>query len=470
MVSYMKIFRTVKHKRHRNHEDLLDRLIKNEKFCSILMGTGIFIKDYTNGKCIPNTIWKELGYSTRDMRMNRWFSYVHPEDLSLVRQFVNDLLSGNMDAWAGEYRVRDKAGFYHTLLHKALILERNKAGIPSLYVGYDVDISEFKQRLDQANMDRDYNKTLYFRSEAIRTAGIILASELDPENAAEQMLSQARMILDFDAAAVRAIDESESFILASEGFKNEGLPENIPPQLMRQQSIQVRTPVVYTPDTGPYRSMMIVPLYKRNILAGYLDFYSYEKDAFFEDDIAGAMLYAEQASIAFSNALRYRETEMEAASDWLTGLPTRRAFMAKISRLSLESSKDDMLAVMMIDLDFFKAVNDNYGHQVGDSFLIAVASGCREVLRSQDICCRYGGEEILVFLPGADESTALAAAERIRDRISRLHIIEAPELRITVSVGVSAGTFEQDFRELIRYADEALYMAKESGRNRCESR
>lgn len=448
----------------------MDRLVKNEKFSSLLRGTGIFVKDYTTGVCIPNTIWKEMGYSAYEMKLNRWFDFVHPDDIDMVRQFISDIISGNMDAWFGEYRIRDKQGIYHTIQHKALVLERNKAGIPSLYVGLDTDISDMKNILDQARLEVDDNRRRYIRSEEIRTAGIILVSQLDPESAAEQMLSQARMVLHFDAAAVRAFDEGESYVLASEGFSDTGLPGDIPPEILRKPDNPSRTPILFKPDTGPYRSMMMVPLFKRNVLAGYLDFYAYKNNAFFKDDIAGAMVYAEQASIAFSNALRYKETEQEAASDWLTGLPTRRAFMARAARLALESKQEVRLAVMMIDLDHFKTVNDNYGHQIGDSFLVAVAATCREALRAQDICCRYGGEEILIFIPGADITVAMAAGERIRNRIAGLSLEEAPGLKITVSVGISAGTFADNFRELIRKADEALYMAKESGRNRCETR
>ncbi|OHE59042.1 MAG: hypothetical protein A2Y36_10080 [Treponema sp. GWA1_62_8] len=144
--------------------------------------------------------------------------------------------------------------------------------------------------------------------------------------------------------------------------------------------------------------------------------------------------------------------------------------MSRAARLCADLPVESRLAVLMIDIDWFKHVNDQYGHCVGDEALVAVSSACREALRSEDLICRYGGEEIVVMLPGADERTALAAAERVRVRIVELRLPSQPDLRLTVSVGVDSGMGTDDFREIISRADEALYMAKESGRNRCELR
>lgn len=449
---------------------LLERLVSFDRIGPLLRGFGVFVKDYSTGACIPNTLWKELGHSEKDMRKDRWLNFVHPEDVLMVRCSTENLISGIADTWEGEYRIRGSDGLYRTFSHRALVLERTADGVPSLYVGWDVDISEYSRRISEEERRCDALKRRYLRSEEIRNAGVILASELDPAGAAERMLNQAMTVVPYDAAAVRSQDEGESLVLATVGFDRFGMPVGVPPLNKAASEDASRTPSLYAPASGPYRSLMTVPLFKRDQVVGSMDFYALCTDAFGAEDLAGAMIFAEQAEIVFSNALLYKETEQEAATDWLTGLFTRRAFMARAVRLSLDSPKSESLAMMMLDIDHFKLVNDNFGHPAGDAALVAVASACRDALRAQDLCCRYGGEEVLICLPGADERVALAAAERVRNRILAIRVAGHPDLRMTASVGISAGTFGEDFRDIIARSDEALYMAKESGRNRCEIR
>jgi diguanylate cyclase (GGDEF)-like protein len=160
-------------------------------------------------------------------------------------------------------------------------------------------------------------------------------------------------------------------------------------------------------------------------------------------------------------------SEQEAATDWLTGLPTRRSFHARLNRILLEVKPDETLSVLMIDIDHFKHINDNYGHIFGDAVLVGVASACKEAFRTQDISCRYGGEEFLLLLHGADQKAATMVAERIRDHVQNLTFKEHPEVSVSVSIGIYTTTYQQDIQESIACADEALYRAKESGRNRC---
>lgn len=447
--------------------ELLDRLLKNKKIGSLLKGGGLFIKDYTTGACMPNTLWKEMGYSCADMRNTSWMRFIHPQDYSTVEQFHSALMAGASDTWEGEYRIRAKDGAYHTIRHRALVLERADGAVPKLYVGWDVDVSALIKKIEEERAMGEYHRRKYLQAEELRNTGAILASELDSSSSADHILRQAKRLVPYDAAILRSVEDGETVVLASVGFDQ---PRLLPPaksHIPQGSDSPLNVPTVLNLSTGPYRSFMRVPLLRRNTIVGFLDFYSLEQDVYGIEEQSSAMIFAEQAAIAFYNALRYKASELEAATDWLTGLPTRRSFMARASRLSLECEAQLPIAALMIDIDHFKHINDNYGHPVGDSVLVALAQVCREALRSEDIFCRYGGEEILVLLPGVDEKVALIAAERLRNKIEQIRIPEHPEIRVTVSGGVSAGTIAEDFRELIARADEALYMAKESGRNRC---
>jgi diguanylate cyclase (GGDEF)-like protein len=131
------------------------------------------------------------------------------------------------------------------------------------------------------------------------------------------------------------------------------------------------------------------------------------------------------------------------------------------------------LALALVDIDHFKAVNDTYGHLVGDKALRAVADGLCSQLRVYDVAGRFGGEEFVVLLPHARESDALNVAERLRAHIAALSIPvndadeSGPCVKVTISVGVAA--LDGDSRELaemLAAADAALYYAKETGRNK----
>jgi two-component system cell cycle response regulator len=126
------------------------------------------------------------------------------------------------------------------------------------------------------------------------------------------------------------------------------------------------------------------------------------------------------------------------------------------------------MAVAMLDLDRFKQVNDTYGHPTGDVILYDTARILRESAREIDMVGRYGGEEFIAILPGTDESAALRFAERVRSRVEGYLFRDGPkEIRMTVSGGVASFPAEAEFPDqLIKRADEALYTAKNSGRNR----
>jgi len=157
-----------------------------------------------------------------------------------------------------------------------------------------------------------------------------------------------------------------------------------------------------------------------------------------------------------------------ATLDSLTMLPNRRTFMQRASNeLDRYRARRLRSAILMIDIDNFKRVNDTYGHLVGDRVLVAFAKTLRGVLRPGDVVGRYGGEEFCVLLPQTDASTAALVAERVRELVAH-EPIDVPDgaLRYTVSIGVTEITLELvDLARLIGFADEALYEAKARGRN-----
>ena len=123
---------------------------------------------------------------------------------------------------------------------------------------------------------------------------------------------------------------------------------------------------------------------------------------------------------------------------------------------------------MMLDLDHFKQINDNYGHQIGDYVLQEFAQRCKNSVREIDLIGRYGGEELVIILPETDLQTALQIAERTRNAIAEIPIkFPDQEISVTVSIGVATKDENTEYLEtLIAPADQAMYIAKHKGRNR----
>jgi diguanylate cyclase (GGDEF)-like protein len=167
-----------------------------------------------------------------------------------------------------------------------------------------------------------------------------------------------------------------------------------------------------------------------------------------------------------------REAILEtlAATDALTRLPNRRAFIAHLEQYAqdLVRGTQQSGAVLMIDLDFFKRINDSYGHGVGDKVLQQTASVIRHTLRADDVAGRLGGEEFAVLLPGAPADHACEVAERLRAAIADVRVeVNEGLVHVTASIGVHAiadATLSSD--DWLARADSALYRAKHEGRNR----
>lgn len=158
----------------------------------------------------------------------------------------------------------------------------------------------------------------------------------------------------------------------------------------------------------------------------------------------------------------------EARTDPLTGLANRRALNQELERRIAQLQRQEApLSVLLIDVDHFKQFNDNHGHQAGDEMLCMVARTLRDTVRDMDLATRYGGEEFAIVLPGTDLDNAKCAAERIRRAVAQVEFtFRGERLRDTVSVGVAQATDGDDPQSLIHRADDALYAAKEGGRDR----
>lgn len=176
--------------------------------------------------------------------------------------------------------------------------------------------------------------------------------------------------------------------------------------------------------------------------------------------------------MAFQDITGRKQKELQlfdqATRDPLTNCYNRRQF-EELAKNEVQRSRryKHSFCIFMIDADHFKKVNDTYGHATGDLVLQALADCCRRALRESDIISRFGGEEFVILLPEATLENAHRVAERLRIKISKLVVKseDNKDVRFTVSIGLVPSTLTDDISEMLKLADEALYAAKENGRN-----
>ncbi|UTC64385.1 sensor domain-containing diguanylate cyclase [Treponema sp. OMZ 788] len=223
-------------------------------------------------------------------------------------------------------------------------------------------------------------------------------------------------------------------------------------------------------DLFSLRPSFFVPLKAKNRMIGFLllgekiesshEFTDYEKSII--ENIASL------AAIAINNSQLLEMT----TTDIMTHLKLKHYFftllMERLDTINSSSFKKDALSILMLDIDFFKQVNDTYGHAAGDIVLEEVARVIKSCTRNADTAARYGGEEFVVMLNNTPSNAAMAIAERIRKLVEdKVILYNGQSIKVTISIGVSSYNFDlEPAKSIVERADKALYESKQNGRNR----
>jgi diguanylate cyclase (GGDEF)-like protein len=219
------------------------------------------------------------------------------------------------------------------------------------------------------------------------------------------------------------------------------------------------------------KSILCVPMKRRDEIIGVVEVvnkidglpFTYDDLEIFENLVA-------HITIALENANMYRKLEESNKIDDLTKLYNNRycnSFLDEL--LSKQSIPQSHISLIFLDIDFFKLVDDNYGHLVGSDTLKLVGNRIKKVIRERDIAIRYGGDEYIVILPDTDKATAALIAERIRREVNDAPFVAYGRKKFRISVTLGVATYPRDAKdrdELIGKADKAMYEGKMSGRNK----
>lgn len=316
---------------------------------------------------------------------------------------------------------------------------------------------------------------------AVRRVGETLRSTHDMNQMLGSILNTAADAVDADAATLWRFTPSRDALHASLSVGLDAEAKGVIPvgEGIVGFVAERAKPVLLPSQGGPppsrkepyFPATIAVPIYSEDRITAVLATYRNDQERLFtKEDLETVVFLAEQGGVAIENVLLHEEAQRLSLTDGLTGTWNRRYFQMQFRQVLATAARFSRpFSLLMLDLDHFKKLNDNFGHQRGDAILIEFSRRVKETLREVDTLARYGGEEFIVLLPETDEVGARTTGEKIREAIRSqpFGTLGDEPVPVTVSVGVASNPRDGDtFHTLVEAADRALYAAKQAGRDR----
>ncbi|HEY9459666.1 MAG TPA: diguanylate cyclase [Paralcaligenes sp.] len=411
-------------------------------------GTGVWDRNVPTGEIFYSPGWKAiLGYSDSEIgtRITDSYGRVHPDDLAFVQATIQDHFDQKTDIYAVEHRIRCKDGSYKWISSRGKVVSRDADGKPLRMVGITTDITTLRtlsERLQQS-VDLITNLT----------------------NEVPGLVFQYHLLTDGTAF----------FSYASEGIRD--IYELAPEQVANDASVMRN--IIHPKDYANYQASIAASA--NGLTPWHLEYRVIlpkqglcwrQGDARPRRLPDGSTVW--HGFISDITERKHAETELQelATIDFLTQLPNRRYFMARMEEglAQIQRGYASSTAVLMCDLDYFKSINDTYGHTTGDAVLKRFASILRKGLRKNDTVGRVGGEEFAVMLADAGLDEANLFAIRVQKHIANTTLTEGgATIPVTVSIGITImKSSDASGATSLARSDIALYHAKDRGRNRIE--
>lgn len=224
-------------------------------------------------------------------------------------------------------------------------------------------------------------------------------------------------------------------------------------------------------DEPSFPVALVTPLYSQDRMVAVLALYRTDpRKHFGEEDVEMVNFLAEQCGVAIENVLLHEEAQRLSLTDGLTGTWNRRFMQMQFRQVLATATRFGRpFSILMLDLDNFKQINDTFGHQRGDEILVEFAERVKFALREVDTFARYGGEEFICLLAETDMMGAITTAEKIREAISAEPFGDAPERQVSLTVSIGIASYPEhgeSYAALVESADQAMYRAKQLGRDR----
>jgi diguanylate cyclase (GGDEF)-like protein/PAS domain S-box-containing protein len=429
----------------------------NEGLEMFLNATGVGIWDWEiqTGNLTFNKIWAEiLGHTLEELQpiqFNTWSSNLHPDDLMKAEILLEKHFNKELDYYELEARMKHKLGHYVWVLASGKLVERDSQGNPKRMVGSHQDIT--KRKDNEARII--VSSQLLNESQWLANIG---GWALDLKTGAVFWTAETYRIHEtsseeFNPTVASAID---SFLPVSKQIISEALDKAINSGIgydlelqtytSKGRKIDVRTTCTVTFDKG-------IPIRLNGILQNISDRKKNQRE-----------LEQTNKDLQYANA----ELILSANYDPLTGLPNRNLLADRLQQALTKSLKNGTyVAIAFIDLDGFKYVNDTHGHNVGDGLLRKVGNQLNSLLRDEDTLSRIGGDEFVAIIGNlASPLESDSIVSRMLKSVSSTFVIEKKLLKISASIGVTYYPLDDaNPDKLIRHADQAMYIAKQQGKN-----
>ncbi|OQY32500.1 MAG: hypothetical protein B6241_10920 [Spirochaetaceae bacterium 4572_59] len=451
-----------------------------KEFQTVLAKLGVFLDNNETGERFINDIMTQFGYTEENMKNISWMDLVHPDDRENVKTEMERIRNNESDRFDQIYRIRTVEGDYRWIYNSGIFLSRDRDGNPALFLGADRDITTLKEtehKLSQALMAAE-KKT--FELETLQAAAKTVTSLMELEEAVDVILQQIKKVIPYKTASVQVLKDDELHIIGTKGWNSQELNEQkaIPLSSQSPNALVIKQKEAMflqnlnnfeLLESGHQGSSWIgVPLIINDKILGLLSCNGYATDDFNKEQLVLAEGFGDFMAIAIHNVQTHERVVQQTLTDPLTGINNRRCFYDNGEKLFFQAKRYNRpLSVLMIDLDNFKNVNDQYGHKTGDEVLVASSLVFKDTIRKSDQLYRYGGEEFCIILPETDQKTTQIIADRILERIRTIQLPDGKK-NITVSIGITALDFEKDksFEETMSRADKALYSAKNQDKDR----
>ncbi len=338
-------------------------------------------------------------------------------------------------------------------------------------------ILELSDRLDSAykHLEEDRNRLQRWSDDLGRlyTLNQSLSESLEIDEVAQSLAVNLRKVVDYDIACL-FLKNGQKVHLYTDQQKTSAFLDRVSAETMRTaQQLLEKGDLPSGPIVRKRGAEILVPLQVGKEKIGILRLIRFSMEVFNDYQSRILAMISTSISLAIRNAEIHQEVQELASKDELTSLLNRRAFLNVVDREFKRTARyETLLALILIDIDNFKEINDGFGHLVGDKVLREISQLITKSVRDVDTVARYGGDELVVVLPKTSLQEAMIAAQRIRKRIrSALFHCGDQAVRITISMGIAQcpASLIKTPEDLFRLADQALYAAKKKGRNRIES-
>ena len=390
-----------------------DISLNNKRILSALSDVGVYITDYSSGQTLVSSIWKEMPDHFRvNSEETDFLQFIHRDDKDRIAKALQNVLEGKSPEFHEIYRVCLPDGSCRWIHSLGKIVYKTSEGKPGLFIGSDSDISDLKETENKLRHSIEQEKRRSEELETIRQIVSLISSSLDTEETVETILKETKRIIPYETGSVQLLQGKKLQVIGAEGFEDNRkicrLKFNFPEAgSLSTKALQEKKPIRsadvprdFPTFTQPVKETFVqswigIPLISHGRIIGLMALDGYRKKMFSKHHLELAETIGDHIAISLENSMLHEKAFKMATQDALTEIGNRHSFQME-GRLLFETAirSESPLSLVIMDIDRFKSVNDDFGHDKGDQVLIKIAAALSADVRRIDLLARYGGKSL----------------------------------------------------------------------------